>query len=177
MDTINVNLVIDNGVVVTVIWILFNNLNKSLFNFTWVICSHIPGKLEKNTHPKSKGVITKMIYLKTTGTLISAPEIISAQPFLIPKIQAAIQSYPYADEYRSYPGPNSNTFLAPQTPIVIRGVPQEKCEVHHNWFRRHRTAAEAFRGPDEATVESNLYATDLPGGEKAADCTDERSAA
>lgn len=31
---------------------------------------------------------------------------------LIPKIQAAIQSYPYADEYRSYPGPNSNTFLA-----------------------------------------------------------------
>ncbi len=31
---------------------------------------------------------------------------------LIPKIQQAIQSYPYADRYRSYPGPNSNTFLA-----------------------------------------------------------------
>jgi len=31
---------------------------------------------------------------------------------LIPKIQAAIDSYPFALEYRSYPGPNSNTFLA-----------------------------------------------------------------
>ena len=28
------------------------------------------------------------------------------------KIEAAIRSYPYAQEYRSYPGPNSNTFLA-----------------------------------------------------------------
>lgn len=29
MDTINVNLVIDNGVVVTVIWILFNNVQNA----------------------------------------------------------------------------------------------------------------------------------------------------
>ena len=31
---------------------------------------------------------------------------------LIDDIEAAIESYPHADEYRSYPGPNSNTFLA-----------------------------------------------------------------
>jgi hypothetical protein len=31
---------------------------------------------------------------------------------LISQIEAAIKSYPYADTYRSYPGPNSNTFLA-----------------------------------------------------------------
>lgn len=31
---------------------------------------------------------------------------------LIPQIEAAIQSYPYPQHYRSYPGPNSNTFLA-----------------------------------------------------------------
>lgn len=31
---------------------------------------------------------------------------------LIDGIEAAIASYPYASEYRSYPGPNSNTFLA-----------------------------------------------------------------
>ena len=31
---------------------------------------------------------------------------------LIDQIEAAIKSYPYADTYRSYPGPNSNTFLA-----------------------------------------------------------------
>ena len=31
---------------------------------------------------------------------------------MIDGIEAAVASYPHADEYRSYPGPNSNTFLA-----------------------------------------------------------------
>ena len=31
---------------------------------------------------------------------------------MITEIEAAIASYPYANVYRSYPGPNSNTFLA-----------------------------------------------------------------
>ena len=31
---------------------------------------------------------------------------------LIPQIEAAIQSYPFPSTYRSYPGPNSNTFIA-----------------------------------------------------------------
>jgi len=31
---------------------------------------------------------------------------------MIGEIEAAISSYPYADTYRSYPGPNSNTFMA-----------------------------------------------------------------
>ncbi len=31
---------------------------------------------------------------------------------LISQIETAIKSYPYTDTYRSYPGPNSNTFLA-----------------------------------------------------------------
>ena len=31
---------------------------------------------------------------------------------MIDQIETAIKSYPYADTYRSYPGPNSNTFLA-----------------------------------------------------------------
>ena len=31
---------------------------------------------------------------------------------LIPKVEAAIKSYPFARTYRSYPGPNSNTFVA-----------------------------------------------------------------
>ncbi|UOD50285.1 DUF3750 domain-containing protein [Orrella daihaiensis] len=31
---------------------------------------------------------------------------------MIPDIERAIASYPYAQTYRSYPGPNSNTFLA-----------------------------------------------------------------
>lgn len=31
---------------------------------------------------------------------------------MIDRIEAAIASYPYPDEYRAYPGPNSNTFVA-----------------------------------------------------------------
>lgn len=31
---------------------------------------------------------------------------------LIPKVTAAINRYPYADEYKVFPGPNSNTFPA-----------------------------------------------------------------
>ncbi len=38
---------------------------------------------------------------------------------LIPTIEQAVQSYPYATEYEAWPGPNSNTFTA----WVIREVP------------------------------------------------------
>ena len=31
----------------------------------------------------------------------------------------------------------NNTFRASQTPVVIRGVPEKRCEVHHNWFLKH----------------------------------------
>jgi hypothetical protein len=31
---------------------------------------------------------------------------------LIDQVEAAVQTYPFAREYRSYPGPNSNTFIA-----------------------------------------------------------------
>jgi len=51
----------------------------------------------------------------------------------------------------------NNTFRAPQTPIVIRGVPQEKCEVHHNWFLKHRDAGHAVRSSGKTRVFSNHY--------------------
>lgn len=38
---------------------------------------------------------------------------------MIDAIEAAVASYPYADQYLSYPGPNSNTFLA----HIAREVP------------------------------------------------------
>ncbi len=45
----------------------------------------------------------------------------NAAAALIPKIEAAISSYPYRDhgDYRIWPGPNSNTFVA----SVLRAVP------------------------------------------------------
>ncbi len=51
----------------------------------------------------------------------------------------------------------NNTFGAPQTPVVIRGVPQEKCEIHNNWFLKHRSAAEAVRAPKNVKIENNAY--------------------
>lgn len=52
---------------------------------------------------------------------------------------------------------HNNTFRAPETPVVIRGVPQEQCVVHHNWFLRHAGAARAVRASTNTRVESNCY--------------------
>ncbi|MEO8718809.1 MAG: DUF3750 domain-containing protein [Burkholderiales bacterium] len=55
----------------------------------------------------------------------NAPELLAdvrgaaAEP-LIPRIVAAVKSYPYGDEYSAWPGPNSNTF----TSWVTRAVPE-----------------------------------------------------
>jgi hypothetical protein len=51
----------------------------------------------------------------------------------------------------------NNTFRARQTPVVIRGMPQQKCEVHHNWFLRHHEAAEAVRLSGNTKVFNNAY--------------------
>src|SRR5262249_1825822 len=39
---------------------------------------------------------------------------------LIDRVEAAVAAYPYPDEYRLWPGPNSNTF----TPFVARSGPE-----------------------------------------------------
>jgi hypothetical protein len=43
----------------------------------------------------------------------------AAATALLPQIEAAVRTYPYADRYRAYPGPNSNTFIA----HIARSVP------------------------------------------------------
>lgn len=63
----------------------------------------------------------------------STPELLadhrgnSAQA-MVDDIEAAVASYPYADQYRSYPGPNSNTFLA----HIGRQVPALKLDLPAN---------------------------------------------
>jgi hypothetical protein len=52
---------------------------------------------------------------------------------------------------------HNNTFRAPQTPVVIRGVPQETCEVHHNWFPKHAEPADAVRASERTNVFDNAY--------------------
>lgn len=50
-----------------------------------------------------------------------------------------------------------NTFGAPETPIVIRGVPEETCIVRRNWFLRHAAPDAAVRAAGNARVEANAY--------------------
>jgi hypothetical protein len=47
---------------------------------------------------------------------------------LIDRIEAAVESYPFKNEYRSWPGPNSNTFLA----HIARSVPELRLDIPAN---------------------------------------------
>jgi hypothetical protein len=51
----------------------------------------------------------------------------------------------------------NNTFQARQTPVVIRGVPEDICDVHHNWFVKHDTPAKAVRAAENTKVHNNAY--------------------
>jgi hypothetical protein len=51
----------------------------------------------------------------------------------------------------------NNTFRAPQTPVAIRGVPEDECVVHHNWFVRHADAKQAVRASARTRVFDNVY--------------------
>lgn len=44
---------------------------------------------------------------------------------IITRIEAAVERYPYADTYRIWPGPNSNTFTA----FVLRDVPELRVDL------------------------------------------------
>ena len=52
----------------------------------------------------------------------------------------------------------NNTFRAPETAVVIRGIPEEKCEVYHNWFVKHQDVEQAVRGISNKTIVfNNVY--------------------
>ena len=51
----------------------------------------------------------------------------------------------------------NNTFRAPQTPIAIRGTPEETCDVYHNWFPLHDTPAKAVRAGKQTRVFDNAH--------------------
>ena len=54
----------------------------------------------------------------------------------------------------------NNTFRAPQPAVVIRGVPEQLCDVHHNWFVAHKDASGAVRAEDRTEVHENVYGLD-----------------
>jgi len=60
----------------------------------------------------------------------------------IPEIEKAVSDYPYAREYRAWPGPNSNTFVS----YIIRQVPQLKFSlpalaIGKDWLSDNKIAA------------------------------------
>jgi len=44
---------------------------------------------------------------------------------------------------------------APPPAVVIRGVPQDKCDVHHNWFLGHTQPSQAVRAGAKTQVHDN----------------------
>ncbi len=52
---------------------------------------------------------------------------------------------------------SNNTFRAVNSAVVIRGVPEVKCEVSRNWFPKHTDARMAVRAAARTTVENNVY--------------------
>lgn len=52
---------------------------------------------------------------------------------------------------------HNNTFRANQTPVVIRGVPEEECIVTRNWFPVHESASEVVRSDGRTEVVENAY--------------------
>ncbi len=51
---------------------------------------------------------------------------------------------------------HNNTFRAPNTPIAISGVPEDVCEVYHNWFLS-RAPGKAVYASDNTNVHDNAY--------------------
>jgi hypothetical protein len=51
-----------------------------------------------------------------------------------------------------------NTFRSRKTPIVIRGVPEEEAEVHHNWFFHHRPEGQPGNNPVRYDSKTNIHA-------------------
>jgi hypothetical protein len=51
----------------------------------------------------------------------------------------------------------SNTFRAGQTPVVIRGVPEDKCDVRRNWFVKHQGPSQAVQASERTEVHDNAY--------------------
>lgn len=52
---------------------------------------------------------------------------------------------------------HNNTFRTPTTPVVIRGAPEEKCDVHHNWFLKHAEPEKAVHASERTNVFDNAY--------------------
>jgi hypothetical protein len=61
---------------------------------------------------------------------------------------------------------SNNTFASSRLAVKIRGVPQDKCDVHHNWFMKQEDAAKAVGGLSEKTKAFDNVYGDKPAAAK-----------
>jgi hypothetical protein len=73
---------------------------------------------------------------------------------LIERIEAAVAAYPYADTYRVWPGPNSNTFVA----YVLRSVPELRADLPATAIGKdYLGAGFVAKSPSGTGVQFNLF--------------------
>lgn len=74
---------------------------------------------------------------------------------LVPRIEEAVRSYPYPDRYRTWPGPNSNTFVA----HVGRTVPELRLDLPPTAIGKDYLpgGALAARSPSGTGVQLSLF--------------------
>jgi hypothetical protein len=73
---------------------------------------------------------------------------------LIARIEAAVESYPYADTYRVWPGPNSNTFVA----HVLRAAPELRADLPpHAIGKDYLGPTFVARSPSGTGAQLNLF--------------------
>jgi len=102
-------------------WIIFKRRGETSYTRYDVVGWRSPNVVQRNY------AIPDGLWYGATPTLRVDHRGESAEA-MIGEIEAAIRSYPYADTYRSYPGPNSNTFLA----HIGREVPALKLDLPAN---------------------------------------------
>ena len=86
-------------------WIIFKRKGDSAYTRYDVVGWRAPEVVQRNY------AVPDGLWYGSTPSLLVDHRGADAEP-MIDAIEAAVASYPYATEYRSYPGPNSNTFLA-----------------------------------------------------------------
>src|SRR5688572_16347927 len=73
---------------------------------------------------------------------------------IIGRIEQAIATYPYADSYRIWPGPNSNTFTA----FVLRRVPELRVDLPAHAVGKDYLGAHVFARPPSGTgVQASIF--------------------
>jgi hypothetical protein len=72
----------------------------------------------------------------------------------VTKIESAVRSYPFADTYRVWPGPNSNTFIA----HVLRSVPELKADLPPTAIGKDYLGGSLFaRSPSGTGLQFSLF--------------------